>query len=417
MMKPMTTGEQPILRPSGAASRSVPSRSSLRAATIVWLIAIAGNIGLVVLWLPYAGNGGTEVSLVLAAPLMISYASLGWLILRHRPGHRIGWLLLVSALITIVFAGGIGLGAQVAETNGPDDLLAGALITTGVSMLVPFFVTAFGMIPIMYPDGKLPGPRWRWPVGVVLAGMVASTASFLLAPTVDSGAAANNPFAPPGSPAALTDIAGVLGAATAVAVGGLAVASVIVRFRRGHGDERQQLKWMLAPVILVVVLNVPTFLGVNAGDVLSVVQAVVMLLIPVAITAAILRYRLYDIDRLISRTIAYAVVLALLVTLFVLGNLALQGLLEGLTQGDTLAVAASTLVAFAAAQPLWRRVRHLVDQRFDRARIDAARTAEAFTNRQRDRVDLEAVVDDVRETANASLRPASIGVWLRGNGA
>jgi predicted ABC-type exoprotein transport system permease subunit len=190
-----------------------------------------------------------------------------------------------------------------------------------------------------------------------------------------------------------------------------------VRFRRGHGDERQQLKWMLAPVILVVVLNVPTFLGVNAGDVLSVVQAVVMLLIPVAITAAILRYRLYDIDRLISRTIAYAVVLALLVTLFVLGNLALQGLLEGLTQGDTLAVAASTLVAFAAAQPLWRRVRHLVDQRFDRARIDAARTAEAFTNRQRDRVDLEAVVDDVRETANASLRPASIGVWLRGNGA
>jgi K+ transporter len=137
----------------------------------------------------------------------------------------------------------------------------------------------------------------------------------------------------------------------------------------------------------------------------------------VAITTAILRYRLYDIDRLISRTIAYTIVLALLVAVFGLGTLVLQAALEGVTQGGTLAVAASTLLAFAAAQPLWRWIRRLVDQRFDRARIDAARTAAAFSDRQRDRVDLEAVIDDVRATANDSLRPASVGVWLRGDGA
>jgi len=138
-----------------------------------------------------------------------------------------------------------------------------------------------------------------------------------------------------------------------------------------------------------------------------------MLLIPLAITAAILRYRLYDIDRLISRTIAYALVSAILVAMFGLGNLVLQAVLANLTQADTLAVAASTLLAFAAAQPVWRRVRRVVDQRFDRARIDAAATAAAFSDRQRDRVDLQAVVDDVRTTANGSLRPTSIGIWLR----
>ena len=413
----MTTGEQPVQRPSRAASSSLPLRSGARAATIVWLIALVGSVALLVLWLPYAGNGGTELSLLLVAPLMTIYASLGWLILRHRPGHRIGWLLLASALIAIVFTGGIGLGGLRADTYGPDDFLAGAMITIAVSVLIPFFVIAFGMMPILYPDGRLPGPRWRWPVRGVVAGTVVSTTCFLLAPTVDSGAAANNPFAPPGSPAVLSDIAGALGTVTVIVAGVLAVASVIVRFRRGHGDERQQLKWMLAPVVLVIVLNAPTFLGVDVGGVLSVVQVIVMLLIPAAITAAILRYRLYDIDRLISRTIAYSVVTALLVALFALGTLVLQTALEGITQGDTLAVAASTLLAFAAAQPLWRRVRQLVDQRFDRARIDAARTAAAFSDRQRDRVDLEAVIDDVRATADATLRPTSIGVWLRGDGA
>ncbi len=336
----------------------------------MWLVSLLGNIGLLVLWLPYAlaGDEGA-LSIALLSPVMVVYASLGWLILRHRPGHPVGWILLGATTLVIVFAGGIGLGAPLAESRGPDDFLAGALVTVAVAMLVPMFVMTFGMLPILYPDGRLPGPRWRGPVRAVVAGTVLSAAGFLLAPTADPQSAVNNPFAPPGTPAALSDITGVVGTVTAIAAGVLAMASVIVRFRRGHGDERQQLKWMLAPVVVVVAANLPTFLGADVGDLLSVVQVGAMLLVPIAITAAILRYRLYDIDRLISRTIAYAVVTAILVAIFTLGTLVLQTTLEGITQGDTIAVAGSTLIAFAAAQPLWRRVRRLVDRRFDRARI------------------------------------------------
>ncbi len=402
--------------PSAAVVERREPGHHVRAPTLLWLLTAVGMVGVFLLWLPYASFGGAELSLMLLPPVLLVYTSLGWLILRHRPGHLVGWLMMLGGPLGIVFAGGIGLAAPLAEANGRDDALAGALLTLGIASLVPMFVIVIGMIPVLYPDGRLPGPGWRWPVGATLLATITTTVLFLLAPQADQATVARNPFSPPGMPDALTSVAGVLGLTTALMVGALAVASVVVRFRRGRGAERQQLKWMLAPVALVVGLNLPTFLGAEIDGLLSVVQVMVMLLIPVAITMAILRYRLYDIDRLISRTIAYTVVVALLVALFALGNLVLQAALEGFTQGDTLAVAASTLLAFATAQPVWRRVRRLVDQRFDRARIDAARTAAAFGDRQRDRVDLEAVVDDVRETAARSLRPASIGVWLRGDG-
>jgi hypothetical protein len=412
----MTNSERGSGRPVRGAPGATTRRGGIRAATVVWLATLAGNVGLMALWLPYATvGGGVTLSIALLPPVMAVYASLGWLIVRHQPGHRVGWLLLAAAPFAIVFAGGIGLGAPLASARGPYDPLAGALITLAIASLVPLFVMVFGMLPILYPDGHLPGPRWRWPVRAVVAGTVTSAVCFLLAPTADPEASANNPFAPPGAPAQLSDAAGVAGTATVVVVGALAITSVVVRFQRGHGDERQQMKWMLAPVVILVGINLPTFLGANLPDIVLVVQTVCMLLVPVAITAAILRYRLYDIDRLISRTIAYAVVSAILVALFLLGNLVLQAALEGITQGDTLAVAASTLLAFAAAQPLWRRVRRIVDQRFDRARSDGALTLAAFSDRQRDRVDLQAVLDDVCRTADGSLWPTSIGLWLRGD--
>ena len=128
---------------------------------------------------------------------------------------------------------------------------------------------------------------------------------------------------------------------------------------------------------------------------------------------AILRYRLYDIDRLISRSIAYTLVSVALVATFVLGNLALQAVLANVTSSETLAVAGSTLVAAAAAQPLLRGIQRAVDRRFDRARVDASLIVAAFSARQRGAVDLEAVVGDIRATAGDSMRPVAIGIWLR----
>jgi hypothetical protein len=407
----MSGGEGPAGRPAAAAGILAFGRGEIRAASLVWLVALAGDLAVVALWLPYASSSGNALSFVIVAPVMVVYASLGWLIVRHRPGHRVGWLLLTTPVLMITFALGIGLGTRLADARGSDDPLAGALFTIAVAMLVPLFVLGVAMLPILFPDGRLPGPRWRWPVGAVLLGTGLTSACFVLAPPTDP-TAPGNPFSPPGAPPALYDLAGVLGNVAALLASVLAVAAVVVRFRRGRGDERQQLKWMLAAVALAVGLNIPSFFGLSS-DLLGVAGAIALLLVPVAVTMAILRYRLYDIDRLISRTISYALVTLVLVATFALGDLVLQTLLSTAVQGDTIAIAASTLLTFVLAQPAWRRIRTVVDRRFDRARVDSERAVAAFVERQRDQVDLPSLIADVRSTADASLRPASIGIWLR----
>jgi hypothetical protein len=407
----MSGGERPAGRPAAAAGTSAFGWGEIRTASLVWLVALAGDLAVVALWLPYASSSGNALSFVIVAPVMVVYASLGWLIVRHRPGHRVGWLLLATPVLMITFALGIGLGTRLADARGSDDPLAGALFTIAIATLVPLFVLGVAMLPILFPDGRLPGPRWRWPVGAVLLGTGLTSACFVLAPPTDP-TALGNPFSPPGAPPALYDLAGVLGNVAALLASVLAVAAVVVRFRRGRGDERQQLKWMLAAVALAVGLNIPSFFGLSS-DLLGVAGAIALLLVPVAVTMAILRYRLYDIDRLISRTISYALVTLVLVATFALGDLVLQTLLSTAVQGDTIAIAASTLLTFVLAQPVWRRIRTVVDRRFDRARVDAEGAVAAFVERQRDQVDLPSLIADVRSTADASLRPASIGIWLR----
>ncbi len=137
---------------------------------------------------------------------------------------------------------------------------------------------------------------------------------------------------------------------------------------------------------------------------------------PVAIGIAILRYHLYDLDRVVSRTVAYSLVIALLGVVFVAVVFGLQALLAPVTSGQTIPVAASTLLVLTLFQPIYRRVRRAVDRRFDRARYDADRTAEAFAGRLRDETNLAAVTSDLTRTTTASLSPATLGIWLRGTG-
>jgi DNA integrity scanning protein DisA with diadenylate cyclase activity len=136
-------------------------------------------------------------------------------------------------------------------------------------------------------------------------------------------------------------------------------------------------------------------------------------LLPIAVGVAVLRYHLYDIDRLISRTIAWALVTGVLAAVFVSVVLVLQALLAGFTQGETLAVAASTLVAFALFQPLRRRVQVVVDRRFDRARYDGQRTVDAFAERLRDEVEFAEIHEDIHQTVHSTMRPEHVGIWLR----
>jgi hypothetical protein len=230
---------------------------------------------------------------------------------------------------------------------------------------------------------------------------------------------ANNPFGLQGTAwvELASTIEGTLSALTLPTALLLAVVAVIVRFRRAERIEREQLKWFLAAnavaVTLLLLSTSDPAPDVTLFDVLSMAS---LSLPPIAIGIAILRYRLYNIDRLISRTVSWAVVTGMLVAVFVGAVVTLQAILAGVTQGQTLAVAGSTLVAFALFQPVRRRVQTAVDRRFDRARYDGQRTLDAFADHLRDEVDLHRLCSALVATADDAVRPAGVSVWLRTRG-
>ena len=202
----------------------------------------------------------------------------------------------------------------------------------------------------------------------------------------------------------------------------LAFASLIVRFRRATDDARQQVKWFALAVLVAGIAFamslLVTIITLSATTVkaLEVLVIIALMGVPTAAGLAILRYRLYDIDRIVSRTIAYGVVSAMLVGAYTVAILLLQGPLGNVFGGDTISVALSTLVVAALFQPLRRRVQRVVDRRFDRARIDADRTTAAFAERLRDQVDIETLTGDLDRTVQAAMHPSVIRLWLRDGG-
>jgi hypothetical protein len=201
---------------------------------------------------------------------------------------------------------------------------------------------------------------------------------------------------------------------------GLFVTSLVglgIRYRDATGIERLQYRWLVAAIALVAIATgvwaLTTFVLQLGTRVHNLVVLIAYPTIPIAITLAILRYRLYEIDRIISRTIAYAIVSVILIGVFGVVVVLLSTALSTFAEGQTLAVAGSTLVAFAIAQPVLGRVRRDVDRRFDRARYDHERTVEAFTSRVRDEIDVDAVSGDLTSTTRAAVAPAHVSLWLR----
>ena len=257
---------------------------------------------------------------------------------------------------------------------------------------------------------------------LAVACTVVGSVATALQPLSSFPASVQSPLVVTGPGADLLSAANTVATIIGVTTIPLIAWSLIQRFRRSSGVECQQYKWFAAAVALAAPPLVVGLALTNASTgVLGTISAAAwdlvfigLGLIPLAIGVAVLRYRLYEIDRLVSRTISYAVVTAILAAAFAGSILVLQALLAPVTGGQTVAVAGSTLAAFALVSPLLRRVRGLVDRRFDRARYDAERTAAAFADRLRDEVDLAVVSADLARTAAGSLSPASIGLWLRG---
>ena len=346
-------------------------------------------------------TGGEAWSLVFGfIPVTLAFALVGALI-AVRAGNRLGWLFLAGATVTAVSVAADTYAARAATAELPGAAWAGWVLTVSLGATAPFFF----LTPLLFPDGRPPSPRWRPVVWVaVAAGLAQGVASAIS----DVNFSSNFPHlrdpvvlvAPLGTVYNLATSVGPL-----VFLAG--AVSMIVRFRRSGLEQRLQLKWFVyASAISALVVFVAADLSKNPLPEFEIVVP----LIPAAVGIAIFKYRLYDIDRLISRTLAYLVVTGLLI-----GVYAALVILAGVLGFSTApAVAIATLAAAALFSPLRRRVQRAVDKRFNRVRYDAELTVAAFATRLRDAVDLDTVRAELIDVVDSAVQPAHLSVWTAG---
>jgi hypothetical protein len=340
-------------------------------------------------------------------------ATVGLVLAGRRPRHPVGWLLLGLGLS--VAASGLADGyARYAVVARPGALPAADWVATYSPATLFMGLVCVGFILLLTPTGSPPSPRWRWWARVAAASPVL----LVLALTVGPGLLIP-PYESMPKPLAVPTLAGVANlaaaAAFAVTAGALAVGawSLVLRFRRARGTERQQLRWLAFAAALTGVLAVVVVVGmaVGASAVLLLAAGVCMALLPLATGAAILRYRLYDLDRIVSRTVAYGLLTVLLGGGYAAVVLGLGQRLGG--RQSSLVVAGATLAVAAVFQPARRRIQALVDRRFNRRRYDAARTIEAFSARLRDELDLDTLSAELLAVVEQTMQPTKAWLWLR----
>ncbi|MGY1699362.1 hypothetical protein [Geodermatophilus sp. SYSU D00766] len=279
------------------------------------------------------------------------------------------------------------------------------------------FLTLLVLLPlvvVLFPTGRLPSPAWRWlfrGVGLSLAVAVVGSL-FATIPEDPAAAGLLSPGGEAGRRWYTVFVAGLSGLFLGCV---LAMASLVVRLRRAGPVERRQLAWFAYAGLVNAAALLAALTGV-VGEAGWLLFEVTFTLFPVAVGVAVLRYRLYEIDRIVSRTVSYAVLTAGLLLLYVVAVTALRPLLAPLAGTSELAVAVSTLTVAAAFRPARRRVQVAVDRRFDRTRYDGARAVDAYARRLRTEVDLRQVTEGLRDTVVTTVHPASVGVWLRGGG-
>ena len=356
-------------------------------------------------------TAGDGVTLVLAA---VSAATAGAILASRRSRHPVGWLLLTFGLAQALTSAAESY-ARYGLLARPGTLPAASYLATLASVTFIPGLSCIGFILLLTPTGSPPSPRWRRWAWVAAALPAAFAVSWLLGmPTLDPESAlhgARNPLAIPLLETPLRIVAGVTAPLTALSVV-VAGGSLVGRFRRARGTERQQLRWLsfaaalAPPTVLVMYAGILTEHLELAGWAIGLFLA----LLPLAISAAIARYRLYDLDRIISRTLAYGLLTILLGVGYVGVVL---GLGRFLPQGSSLVVAAATLAVAAAFRPARRRIQRAVDRRFNRGRYNAGRTITAFSARLRQEVDLDTLTAELLEVVDQTMQPTQASLWLR----
>lgn len=392
----------------------------------LWTVSALLTLGTLVLIVanrdtPFQGFFGSASVEVVFVLLFVSLPTVGAIVWWRRPENPVGWLLVVGGA-SFAFSLLANEYTVYTRLTAPGALPGESFMLWASSTWS--WIPGFGILPavfLLFPNGRLLSERWRSVLlGLAVGlGVLAIGQSFRPGPYDPPWTSITNPYAPDG---VLGDVMTALywiGNALSVLAVILGAASLLLRFRRARGVERQQLKWLAysasllaayMPFAYLFVIFQPTgpfFIPVSIAGIF------IFATVPIATGIAILRYRLYDIDLLINRTVVYGATSAAIAATFFLGIVALQSLLRPLTSGSELAVAASTLMSFALFAPVRRRVQGAVDRRFDRSRYDAARTLDFFADRLRDEVDLDALRGDLLGVVRQTMSPGYVSLWLR----
>src|SRR5215211_979525 len=338
--------------------------------------------------------------------------TVGALVASRRPRHPVGWLLLGFALSQTA-SGVITASVAYGLVARPGALPAAHVVARYYPATGAAALALLSLVLLLTPTGSLPSARWRWWAVITAATPLALVLVVAVVPgRLDPQLLlASSPFSDRALGGVLLVATRVALAVTALAVA-VAAGSLVVRFRRAHGVERQQLRWVALAAALMVLAGPVVLVPVALESPVLVdwVSAVWVVVLPVAVGAAVLRYRLYDLDRIISRTLAYG-----LLTLLLGGGYAVVvlGLGQLLGRESPLVVAAATLAVAALFQPARRRVQAVVDRRFNRRRHDTTRIIEGFGTRLRDQVDLDTLTADLLAVVDQTMQPTQASLWLR----
>jgi hypothetical protein len=359
---------------------------------------------------PKPGDFGARWVEIVDSVLLLMFPLMGSLIASKRPTNPIGWLLTGASLVVVTeeFAREYGLYGLATD---PGAVPGAAFASWWFQVTWIVSLAALPVLFLLFPNGRLLSRRWRWTIvaSFIPVAIVMGPVAFKVWPY-----RGRDLLVEPDSLSAVRDAEALIGPALLILLGMFVVAliSMWMRYRRTHVVEKQQIRWLLFTGLFLIVVDVLIDLLISGppSALEELVGTISISLVPVAIAVAILRHRLYDIDRIINRAIVYAVVTGSLVavyagTVFALGTMAVG-------KDDNLTVAAATLVAAAAFRPLLRRVQGFVDRRFYRHKYDAQKTIDAFGARLREETDLDELTADLVGVVKVTMQPANVGLWL-----
>lgn len=382
-------------------------RRSAKVAWTVFGLSLCAMVAALIVWAVATGASVTP-DIVFYPAAYVAFGGVGAVIVSRLPANRIGRLALATGALGSVVALCDSVARSVESVPGQEWAAWLAAWGFPVTLAPPL------LLVLVFPTGRLASGRWKIVATLILVGIVGLAIGNAFTPNMADFPSLQNPVGIPaftGSPLESGGVAWFPLLTGAI----LAALGLVPRLRRAQGIEREQLKWITFAAALhgiswiVLAIDLPG----TAGAVAKYGIFATLLLIPIATGIAILRYRLYDVDIVIRRTLVYGVVVAILAAIYVALILALQSVLNQFIGGETLPVVLSTLVIAVLFGPLRGRVRDAVDRRFYRSRYDHQRLLEAFETRLRNEVELDSVSRTLTGVAGQAVRPQSIALWLR----